>query len=97
MTHWKETLIKSSDIQWKRPRMKSTDDDRLDFDLHLPFTGLFNAQAKRAFAAGMMAMLQFHVKQQEDKHSIEVGDLIALFNECGLPEVAKQFVKDETE
>lgn len=87
MAHWEETVIKSKDIKWKH-RMKTTDDDKLDFDLHLPLTELFRGQARGAFLQGMLTVIQFHIKQQEDDKPVAVEDLASLFNECGFPEIA---------
>lgn len=87
--NWEEILIKSKDIKWKH-HLKNTSDGKLDFDLHLPLTDLFRGQTKIAFSQGMLTMLQFHIKHQEDKKAIEVEDLVALFRECGLPEIADE-------
>lgn len=87
--NWEETLIKSKDIKWKQ-HVKNTSDGKMDFDLHLPLTELFRAQARESFAKGMFTVLQFHAKHQKDKKIIGVEDLVALFNECGLPEIAKK-------
>ena len=90
--HWKDTVIKSSQIKWRNIKPKSIDDGKLDFDLHIPFTNLFERQAKISFAQGMMTMMQFHTQSQTDKKLIEISDVVKLFNECGLPEIAKRFV-----
>ena len=86
--HWEETLIKSKSIKWKQ-RIKNTNDGKLDFDFHLPLTELFRSQARESFTHGMFTMLQFHAKHQGNEKAIELEDLVALFNECGLPEIAK--------
>lgn len=39
----------------------------------------------------MITMLEFHIKKQTDNALIEVEDLVNLFNEVGLPELAQQF------
>jgi len=92
--NWEDTLIKSTNIKWNRPRIKSTNDGKLDFDLHIPLTELFRGQAKTSFAHGMMTMMQFHVSHQEDnKEKIELKDVVDLFNECGLPEIAKKLTR----
>ncbi len=91
--NWEETLIKSKDIKW-RYHVKNTDDGKLDFDLHLPLTGLFKMQTRMAFANGMITMLRFHVKHQADKKAVEIEDLVALFNECGLPEIADKMMNE---
>lgn len=88
---WEETLIESKNIKWKH-HIENTKDGKLDFDLHLPLTGLFRGQAKHSFTQGMFTMLQFHIKHQEDDKAIEVEDLVALFNECGLPEIANSII-----
>ena len=93
MAHWEDTLIKSSDIKWKRLRVTSTDDGKMDLDLHLPLTNLFRGQAKRSFEAGIAAAFQFHMKIYEESRPIEIEDLASFFNECGLPELAKQVIE----
>ena len=93
--NWEETLIKSKNIKWKH-LIKNTGDGKLDFVLHLPLTELFRAQAKYSFGCGMWTMMQFEIKHQEDKKSIEVSDVVALFNECGLPEIADKIVSTES-
>lgn len=90
MDHWKKTVIKSSEIRWTRPRMKSTDDGKLDINISLPFTKLFHGQAKRSFGAGMMAMLEFQVSHQEKNMIIELKDLQEFLIKCGLPEIAER-------
>ena len=87
--HWRESLIKSEDIKWK-PMLKVINDNNLDFNLHLPLTALFEAQARQAFAFGMVTMMKFHIGYQGDEKPIEIADVIKLFNDCGLPEVAKK-------
>ena len=89
--HWKETVIRSKSIKWKKVMPKTIEDGKLDFTLTLPLTSLFEYQAKTAFAQGMMTMMQFHVQFQTDGELIEIDDLIKLFNDCGLPEIAKRF------
>ncbi len=90
--HWKETVIKSKSIKWKAPKLVKIPDGKLDIFLELPLASLFEDQAKQSFAHGMFAVMQFHAQRsQEDKKVIELSDLVKLFNECGLPEIAKQF------
>ena len=87
--NWKETVLKSSEIKWRRPKMKSVDDGKLDFIIHLPLTNLFRRQAKRAFSHGVAATLAFIAKHQESGRPIETSDIVAFLNECDLPELAK--------
>ena len=93
--NWKDTVIKSESIKWKRLTPKNVEDGKLDFIFTLPLTSLFEYQAKTAFAQGMMTMMQFHIQSQTDNKLIEGSDLIKLFNDSGLPEIARQF--DNTE
>ena len=88
--HWKDTLIKSKTIKWKRVTPKTIEDGKLDFTLTLPLTSLFEYQAKAAFAQGMMTMMQFHIQSQTDNKLIKIEDIVKLFNDCGLPEIAEQ-------
>jgi len=90
MTHWKETVIKSKELLSKRPRWKIVEDGKSDILVTIPITDLLECQARRAFAAGMVTMMKFHLRGQNDKKTIEVADVVKLFNDCGLPEVAKQ-------
>lgn len=93
MKHWKETIIKSKEIKWKRPPIKTIEDNKLDVIVTIPLTALFEAQAERSFAEGMLEMLRFHIQSQNDKKLIDVADLVKLFNECGFPRIAKRFNK----
>ena len=88
--HWKKTLMKSEDIKWKGLHAENIA-GKLDIHLKIPLTNWIEAQAKASFAAGMLTMLQFHVQKQTEKSSIEVADLIKLFNDCGLPDIANRF------
>jgi len=89
--HWKETLIRSEQIKWKRLPVKHIADGKMDIQVNIPLTDLCEAQAKEAFTGGMLTMLQFHVQRQVEERAIEIADLIKLFNDCGLPEAANQF------
>ena len=91
MKHWKDTIIESGQIKWKRPRVKGIEDGKLDVYITIPLTSLFEAQAKKSFAAGMFRMMEFHVRKQGEGAVIELSDLMKLFNDCGLPEIARQF------
>jgi len=87
--HWKDTLIKSEELNWERPLVKHIADGKMDIQVNIPLTDLFEAQAKWAFAGGMITMLKFYVQKQEG--TIGNADLIKLFEDCGLPEAANQF------
>ena len=85
--------MKSEDIKWKGLPTENTD-GKLDIHLKIPLTNWIEAQAKASFAAGMFTMLRFHVQKQTEKNPIaiiEIADLIKLFNDCGLPDIANQF------
>ncbi len=88
--NWKDTVIKSNDIKWVRPRVKSTDDGKLDFDIHLPFTGLFEGQAKQSFAQGVLETFKFFGEHK----SISVDDIYAFLKECGLSGIAEQLIEN---
>lgn len=92
--NWQDSIIKSSEIKW-RHKLKSKDDGKLDFDLHLPLTGLFHRQAKRAFSYGVSATFAFYAKLQDEKRKIETEDIVAFLNECGLPELAKHLLEKD--
>ena len=91
MKHWRETLIKSEDIKWNRPRVKTIKDGKLDFILTVPITNLFEGQARQSFAEGMVEMLKFHINH--DAKPIEFPEIVKLFKDCGLPEVARALSK----
>jgi len=95
--HWKDALATSKEIKWKRPPIKNIEDGKLDIIVTVPLTELFEAQTKRAFAYGMLAMLDFHVQKQKGYKPIEVQDIIELFNKFGLPELANQMFKQSKE
>ena len=86
--NWKDTVIKSDQIKWKRLPVKNIAGDKLDIQVNIPLTNLFESQARQSFLQGMFTMLQFHIQHQVDKRSIGFTDLIGLFNLCGLPEIA---------
>ncbi len=85
--NWKDTVIKN--ITWQPPELTVKDDDKLDFTLTIPLTAMFEAQAKQSFAMGVNAGLQFYIRHQGQ--TITSEDLLAFFNECGLPEIAELF------
>ena len=87
--HWRETLIKSSDIAWKKLKPITTDDGKLDIILSLPLTTLFEQQAKRSFALGMNVVLQFLTQHHKENKPIEPEDIVKLLYDCGLPEKEK--------
>jgi len=91
MKHWKETVIKSEQMKWKRPPIKNIDDGKLDVIITIPLTELFEAQAKGSFAEGMLSMMQFHMKSQTDEKYIGMTDIVKLFKDAGLPEIAAKF------
>jgi hypothetical protein len=92
--HWRDALATSKEIRWKRPPIKNIEDGKLDIIITIPLTELFEAQTKRAFGYGMLAMLDFHIQKQMNKKRIEVQDIIDLFNNFGLPEIAKQIAQN---
>lgn len=93
--HWKDALATSKEIKWKRPPIKNIEDGKLDIIITVPLTELFEAQTKRAFGYGMLAMLDFNVHRSEDKKPIEIDELINLFNGFGLPEIAQQLFRKQ--
>ncbi len=96
--HWKETVLKSEQIKWKGPRIKNIADGKLDFNIHLPLTALFEDQAKQAFAHGMLTMYAFlTTDQHQEVKIITRADLSKLFQDCGLPEIAKQIEEKSNE
>lgn len=86
--HWRDALAESKEIKWKRPPIKNIEDGKLDIIITVPLTELFEAQAKRAFGYGMLAMLDFHVRRSNDEKPIEVEELVKVFTDFGLPELA---------
>ena len=93
--HWRDALADSGEIKWKRPPIKNIDDGKLDIIITVPLTELFEAQTKRAFGYGMLAMLAFHVQKQKGRKRIGVQDIVDLFNNFGLPEIAKHVAQAE--
>lgn len=91
--HWRDALATSKEIKWKRPPIKNIEDGKLDIIITVPLTELFESQTKRAFAYGMLAMLDFHVHRSEHDNPIEVKELVKLFNDFGLPEIATQLFR----
>ncbi len=88
--HWKETVIKQRQIKWKPLKVANVEDGKLDIILTIPLTNLIEGATKSAFTHGMLTMLQFHIQKGREKKIIEVPDLVKLFIESGLPEVAKE-------
>ena len=88
--HWKDAMIKSSEFHWKKPLVENVEDGKLDVIVNIPLTSLYEKQAKRAFTHGMLTMLQFNVKKAEENSPIDISDLVKLFTDCGLPEIAKK-------
>ena len=92
--HWRDALATSREIKWKHPPIKNIEDGKLDIIITVPLTELFEAQTKRAFGYGMLAMMDFHIQKQIGKKRIEVQDIIDLFNNFGLPELTKQITQN---
>jgi len=95
--HWKDALATSKEIKWKRPPIKNIEDGKLDIIITVPLTELFEAQTKRAFGYGMIAMLDFHVQKHKGDKPIEVQDIIDLFTKFGLSEIADRMFKQSKE
>lgn len=91
MRHWKDTVLKSNQIKWKRPPIKNIEDGKLDILITIPLTSLFEIQAKTAFADGMLAMLKFHIENE----TIKAEDLIKFFTDCGLSEIGERLFKNK--
>ena len=93
--HWRDALVTTKEIKWKRPPIKNVEDGKLDIIITIPLAELFEAQTKRAFGYGMLAMLNFHVHRSEADKPIELEELINLFKEFGLPEIADRMFKNQ--
>jgi hypothetical protein len=93
---WEGTIIKSKDFKWEQPAIKNTADGKLDFNIHIPLTALFERQARRSYARGMFDMMLFQIQMQKSKKIIDAKDLQNLFTKVGLPEIAEKF-KDAPE
>ena len=87
--NWRESVLKSHEVKWTRPIPKNIDDGKMDIIITLPLTALFEAQAKRSFAAGMDTAMKFFAKYLEGDKPIEVEDLVKFFADSGFPEKAK--------
>ncbi len=87
---WERTLLKSTDLKWQH-KIKNTADGKMDFDLRLPLTDLFKAQAKQSYAQGLMDAINFIIKHEGDNFTKE--DLFKLFNEAGLSDLNEALKK----
>ena len=88
--HWKDTIIKSSDIKWKSCKPISTDDGKLDINMHIPLTGIVEYQAKKSFMDGLNAMYEFVYELRHTKKTICLQDIATFYEQCGYPEIASQ-------
>ena len=95
ISNWKDTLIKSKNIKWKQ-KLTNVEDGKLDFDLHLPLTELFEKQAFTSFLYGMIFVFKFDMGILKENRSIEVADLHKLFTDAGYPEFADSKFKEAT-
>jgi hypothetical protein len=91
-TNWRDTLLKSKDIKWKQ-KLTNVEDGKLDFDLHLPLTELFEKQAFYSFLAGMVLVFKFNMDILKENRSIEVADLHKLFTDAGYSQFANEKFK----
>ena len=91
--HWRDSLLKSEQVKWRRPPVKNIKDGKLDILITLPLTALFEVQAQRAFGDGMLAMATFQIKMYEANKVPQLTDFVKLFEEVGLPGYAEQLAK----
>ena len=89
--HWKDTVIKSEQILWKRPKIKTIKDNKLDFILTLPFTNLFEQQAKHSFFEGVRVTMEF-IRDKEGEFG--VSDINDFLIDCGYAEVLEDKGKE---
>jgi hypothetical protein len=87
--HWKDTVLKSSQIKWTNCKPKSIDDGKLDFDLHIPLTSIFEGQARISFAQGLTTMFEFMNDLIQTKKQINLQDFVKFYEDCGYPDFAK--------
>jgi hypothetical protein len=93
--NWRNTLIESKNIKWKH-KFTNVEDGKLDLDLHLPLTELFEKQAFTSFLAGMIIVLKFDIDMAGSNRKIEITDLHKLFTDAGYPEFADSKFKEAT-
>jgi hypothetical protein len=88
---WKKTLIKGEQVKWDNT-MTIVNDGKLDFDLHLPLTGLFLAQARASYFCGLLDALNWIGKMQTEKKVITKKRIARYFASRGYPEHAASFL-----
>lgn len=93
--HWKDTVLKSKEIKWVRPRIKNIEDGKLDVNLNIPLTQLIEGQAKLSFTHGVVQALNFTADYQRNKRTIKTQDLLGFLNGCGLPELVDKIKSEE--
>ena len=59
MTTYKETILKTQDVNWKQPTIKLVEDGRMDLIFTIPLTEVLDLQAKLSFFAGIKAVTDF--------------------------------------
>ena len=86
-THYRDSLIKQSELKWEQPEVTTTDGDRVDLTIRIPLTDWFDRQAKRACSLGVIAALTFIGECLEKDKSIDNTALCQFFTELGIPEL----------
>jgi hypothetical protein len=94
--HWRETVVRSEDLRWKRPQMELVEDGKADIRITIPLTKLLQQQAQLSYAEGMLTMLKFHRGWPRGK-PIQFSDIMKLLRDCGLGDIAKKMTKYMTE
>jgi hypothetical protein len=87
--NWENTVIKSSDIEWKSCKPKSTNDGKLDVDIHIPLTAIIEGQARKSFAMGLQVMYDFMYDFIKHSKQIDLQDFANFYDACGYPYFAK--------
>lgn len=93
ITHWKDTVIK--DIKWKQPKLTTTEDGKLDFNIHIPLTDLFETQAKYSFMAGVVIALNFYGDAQTINKVITQAELHEWMNKIGMGDIVNKLKENK--
>jgi hypothetical protein len=91
---WQDTIIKQTEFEWKSPKFKQVDDNKLDIIVTIPLQSLIEAQAKRSFQNGVIAMLYFTAQAPEKDGKITTESLLEQFKEWEMPENILRQIKE---
>lgn len=87
---WRDSLIKSKDIKWQRNvKAKNVEDNKLDINIFLPLTTIFEGQARQSYLCGVVDTLAF---LSDSKTTVTKQSIVDFLTESGYEKEAAAFL-----